>query len=390
MSKAFLHTWSLLLFISILPLSAEAQRKKKKDKVKEDMTLIDQDKNGQSTNMSAGNGVDTAVVIAEEKQITIYKKGLKLIDSADYKNAIIEFKKALKIKKDYYEAWLKMGYCKMQMGDYEGADADYNKALKTGPGDFETLKLKGINHFFITEYDSAKKYLDSAQIIYEDERVDDAEFHYYRGKLMYVGKSYKKALEEANIALEVKPKYYDAMILRCEIRFSQKEWAYALRELNETIKVLPEKEKNYDLYKMRAKTKFELKDFKGAVQDWSVYIDNNSKVEEAYIERGMARINNNDYTNAVVDLDEAIKLNAKNPVSWNFRGLAKGSNKQIVEGIKDLDQSIKLKFDYANAYLHRAALKMAAKDKRGACDDLQKADSLGNEMAPGLFEQYCK
>lgn len=390
MSKGTLYIWSLMLFISILPLSVLAQKKNKKQKVKEDMTLIDQEKNG-NTNMSASTGDgDTTAVIAEEKQITIYKAGLKLIDSAKYKNAINEFKKAVKIKKDYSEAWLKMGYCKMKLEDFIGADADYNKALKTGPPEFEPLKLKGINHFFLTEYDSAKKYLDSALLVYEDERIDDAEFHYYRGKLMYVGKSYKQALEESNITLEINPKYYDAMILKCEIRFAQKEWAYALKELNETIKALPEKMKNYELYKMRAKSKFELKDYKGSAQDWSAYIDNNSKDEEAYISRAMARININDHTNAIVDLDEAIKLNSKNPVSWNFRGLAKGSNKQIVEGIKDLDQSIKLKFDYANAYLHRAALKMAAKDKRGACDDLQKADSLGNDVAPGLFDQYCK
>jgi tetratricopeptide (TPR) repeat protein len=389
--------WCLLLFISILPLSAVAQRKKKKDKVKEDMTLIDKDKEGNSTNMSASSDGDTTAVIQEEKQVTLYKKGLKLIDSSEYKNAVAEFKKAVKIKKDYYEAWLKMGYCKMKMEDYEGAEADLQRASETGPNDFETLKLKGMNYFFMGEQwkvnrylDSARKFLDSASTLYEDEKIDDAEFHYYRGKLMFKGKGYKKALEECNIALEVNPKYYDAMILKCEVRFAQKEWAYALKELNETIKVLPEKLKNYDLYKMRAKTKFEIKDFKGSIQDWSAYIDNDSKNEEAYIWRAMARININDFTNAIVDCDAAIQLNPKNCVSWCFRGFAKGANKQFIEGIKDLDQSIKLKFDYSVAYVNRASLKRANGDKRGACEDLQKADSLGNELAPGLYEQYCK
>jgi tetratricopeptide (TPR) repeat protein len=104
----------------------------------------------------------------------------------------------------------------------------------------------------------------------------------------------------------------------------------------------------------------------------------------------MARININDFTNAIVDCDAAIQLNPKNCVSWCFRGFAKGANKQFIEGIKDLDQSIKLKFDYSVAYVNRASLKRANGDKRGACEDLQKADSLGNELAPGLYEQYCK
>jgi len=376
-----------VLLIGILPVLVQAQRKKKTKQKKEDLTLIDQ---GKQQSMTDLEGIDTTIVAPIEKHITLYKAGIKLIDSLDYDKAILEFKKSLKLKNDYYESWLKMGYCKMMKGDHSGADKDFIKAQETGPNDFETLKLVGINFFLMKDYKNSKEYLDSALFAYQNEKVDDAEYHYYRGKLMYVGKSYKTALEECASALEINKKYYDVMILKCEIRFVQKEYAYALRELNETIKVLPEAKKDYNLYKLRAQTKFELKDYKGSVSDWSVYIDANSKDEEARISRAMARINTNDFTNAIVDLDEAIKMNPKNPVSWCYRGLAKGSNKQVVEGIKDIDYSIKLKFDYSTAYVNRAALKMASKDKQGACADLQKADGLGNVMAPQLYEQYCK
>ena len=385
--KHNVYRWLLVLLIGILPVLVQAQRKKKDKQKKEDVNLIDQGKKQSLTDLEGG---DTTIVAPEEKHITLHKAGLKLIDSGDYDKAILEFKKSLKLKKDYYESWLKMGYCKMKLGDHSGADKDFIKAQETGPNDFETLKLVGINFFLMKDYKSSKEYLDSAQLAYENEKIDDAEYHYYRGKLMFVGKSHKDALVECAAALEINKKYYDAMILRCEVRFAQKEYAYALRDLNETIKVLPEEKKDYNLYKMRAQTKFELKDYKGSVSDWSVYIDANSKDEEARISRAMSRININDFTNAVVDLDDAIKMNPKNPVSWCYRGLAKGSNKQIVEGIKDLDYAIKLKFDYSTAYVNRAALKMATKDKRGACEDLQKADSLGNNMAPQLYEQYCK
>ncbi|MBK6521527.1 MAG: hypothetical protein IPG08_03910 [Sphingobacteriaceae bacterium] len=382
--KHNVYRWLLVLLIGILPVFMQAQRKKKNKKTKEDLTLIDQ---GKQQSMTDLEGSDSLIVAPEESILPFIKEGLKLIDSGDYDKAILEFKKSLKIKNDYYESWLKMGYCKMMKGDHLAADKDFIKAQETGPNDFETLKLVGINFFLMKDYKNSKGFLDSAQLAYENEKIDDAEYHYYRGKLMYVGKSYKDALVECAAALDINKKYYDAMILRCEVRFAQKEYAYALRDLNETIKVLPEAKKDYNLYKLRAQSKFELKDYKGSASDWSVYIDANSKDEEARISRAMARINNNDFTNAIVDLDEAIKMNPKNPVSWCYRGLAKGSNKQVVEGIKDIDHSIKLKFDYSTAYVNRAALKMASKDKQGACEDLQKADSLGNVMAPQL---YCK
>ncbi len=332
---------------------------------------------------------DTSVKV-EEKHITYFKEGLKLIDSADYKAAISQFKKSYKNKRDYYEAYLKSAYCKIKLEDYSGAEKDLDLASQYGPNDFQTYKLKGINYFLMGSFPDSKTCLDSALALLEEEKIDDAEFFYYRGKLMFAGKSNKKALEAAVVALEMDPKYYDAMKLKCEIRFAAKEYPYALLELNETIKALPETKKDYNLYKMRAKTKFELKDYKGAASDWDVYIEAIPDEEEALIERAMALINSNSFTKAIIDLDNAIKLNPKNPVSYCYRGVAKGSNKQIVEGIKDLDYAIKLKFDYSTAYVNRAALKMAAKDKRGACDDLQKADSLGNDMAPGLFERYCK
>ncbi len=346
---------------------------------------------GQETSSSFG-GTDSTAAKApeEEKHITFYKEGLKLLDSLRYKDAIPVFKKSIKKKKDYFEAYLKLGYCKMKLEDYEGADIEFTKAQETGPNDFETLKLKGENYFLMGDYKESKRFLDTALIALENEKLDDAEFFFYHAKLMFIGKSYKSALAACEIALETKPKYYDVMKLKCEIRFTAKEYAYELRELNDTIKVLPEDLKEYNLYKMRAKTKFELQDFKGSASDWSVYIDAKNDDEEAYICRSAAYINSSQYSKSIVDLDEAIKLNPKNPVSYCNRGLSKGYNKQIVEGIKDLDYAIKLKFDYANAYLNRAALKMAAKDKQGACDDLQKADGLGSDMAPQKYDSYCK
>lgn len=326
----------------------------------------------------------------EEKHITLFKEGIKAMDTSNYKDAINSFKKAVKIKKEYWEAYNKMAWCKMQSKDYKGADLDLYKSQEFGPNDFETMKLIAMNYYFMKDYSMSKKYMDSAEILIVEEKLEDAEFFLYQGKLRLAGKSYKLAYESAGNALYYKPDYHEAMILKAEIRYAAKEWAYALRDLNEVIKVLPEKKMDYNLYKMRATTKFEMKDFKGSVTDWNVYIDAVPAEEEALIGRAAAKINSNDFTGAIVDLDEAIKINPKNHVSYCFRGVAKGSNKAIVEGLKDLDYSIKLKFDYSVAYINRAALKMAAKDKRGACEDLQKADSLGNERAPQLFNSYCK
>ncbi|MBS1653155.1 MAG: hypothetical protein JSU07_14205 [Bacteroidetes bacterium] len=319
-----------------------------------------------------------------------YKDACKLIDSAKYKDALPLLKKAVKEKKDFWQAFNKMALVNLKLEKYKDAEKDIDKSNQIMPGNYETQKLKGMTQFYLNNFKECKITLDTALSIMLAQKIDDAEIYYYRAMLMYKGKSNKNAIESCESAIELNPKYIDAFILKAEIRFSTKEYNHALKELNDAIKLMSDGKISYQAYKLRAKTKFELKDFKGAVTDWSVYIDATPNDEEALVSRGAARINNNDNTNAIVDLDEAIKINKKNPVAYCYRGVAKAGNKQYPDALKDFDTSIKLKFDYAAAYLNRAATRMASKDKQGACDDLNKADGLGDEMAMKLIEKYCK
>ncbi|MCE3229863.1 MAG: hypothetical protein K0S32_4414 [Bacteroidetes bacterium] len=362
----------------------------------------------------------------------LYKKAVTFIDSGKYKEAIPMLKKVLKDNKEFYMAHTKLAFILMKQKEYKEAEEEIEKsemafahmkpkeyedykesvkkfeklkktpsaskeakeeaqnALKTIPLDFETQKIKGIIFFLNNKFTESKPVIDTAVGIAKIEKIDDAELLYYRAQLMFKGKSYKSALETCESALEIKPKYIEVYMLKAEIRFANKEWNYAIKELNDAIKMMPAEKPDYTAYKLRAKAKFEVKDFKGAVTDWNVYIDGVPGEEEALISRGAAKINVNDNSGAIADLDEAIKINKKNAVSWCYRGVAKGGNKSFTEGLKDLDEAIKLKFDYGAAYVNRAAIKMALKQKEEACKDLQKADSLGDNMAFKLIEQYCK
>lgn len=320
----------------------------------------------------------------------LYKKASALIDSAQYKEALPLLKKAIKEKPDYWEAVNKTGQARTKLGDYKEAEKEFAKAELLMPLNFETSKLRGINFYLWENYPQSKVYLDTAVSIAKIDKIEDAELAWYRALLMFKGKNYKPAMGECDAAIEINPKHVDAMVLKGEIRFVMKDYNYAIRELNTAIKAMPADKPDYKAYKLRAKSKFEVKDFKGAVSDWSVYLDGNPGEEEALVARAAAKINANDNSGAIADLDEVIKANKKNPVAYCYRGVAKGGNRNYAEAMKDLDYAIKLKFDYGAAYVNRASIKMASKDKRGACEDLEKADGLGDELAIKLIQQYCK
>lgn len=319
-----------------------------------------------------------------------FTKAVILIDSAKYQDAIPLLKSAIKEKKDYWQAYNKMALCKIKLNDYKGAEKDLKKAELIMPINFETTKLNGINYYLNNKFNESKGAIDTALEIAKDEKIDDWELFYYRGLLMYKGKSYKTALEAFESVIVLNPKHVEAIILKGEIRFLLKEYNYAIKELNDAIKKMPVEKPEYKAYKLRAKSKFETGDFKGAVTDWNVYMDGIPNEEEALVSRAAAKINSKDNTGAIVDLDEAIKINPKNPVSYCYRGVAKSENKAFQEALKDYALALKLKFDYADAFFNRAATKMAIKDKFGACEDLNKADGLGNEQAAKIIDKYCK
>ena len=319
-------------------------------------------------------------------ELAIYKDGCKLLDSAKYKDAIVLFKKAIKEKNDFLPAYNKMAIAKMKLDDLKGAEKDLLAAHKISDNDFDTQKNLAIVYYKTKRFQESKQMMDSAFYV----KAEDAELLYYKAKLMFDGKANKPALDACAQALDINPKYIDVIVLKAEIRYAMKEFPYVVKELTEAIKLLPADKPNYDAYKLRAKARFEIADYKNAVKDWTIYLEQFPEEEGALVARGACKIESADFAGAIVDLDAAIKINDKNPVSYNYRGVAKGENKQFVDGLKDLDYAIKLRFNYAEAFVNRAAIKFASKDKHGACDDLNKADSLGDEMAVRLIETYCK
>ncbi len=317
--------------------------------------------------------------------LDLYNLAKKQSDSSNFKAAIKTLKSAIKKKAKYVEAYNLMAACKVQLNDLKGASEDLEMSLRYRPDNFECTKLLGRILFKDKRYDEAKKYYDDAY------KIDplDIELMYYTGELRGVGKDTKGAIETFNTVLDMRETYAPAYLQRGMMRFQQKEYNYAIKDITDGIKYAKPGEVTMEAYQTRARAYFEMGNFKDAITDYSKVIEIDPKNEDAYVYRGGAKINLNDNSGAVADLDKAIDLNGRNHVSYNFRGTAKGGLKQYTAAIKDLDKSIDIKFDYASAYVNRAAIKMTLKDKKGACKDLEKADQLGSNMAYKLIQKYC-
>ncbi len=316
----------------------------------------------------------------------LFKASMKLMDSLRYKDAIKLLEKSVKIKKDFTEAYNKMALCDMHLKDFAAAQKNLELSLKYTPDNFNCIKYLGRACFLNKKYDMAKKYYDDALKM----NANDVELMCYIAELRALGQDLKGALEMYNNAAFEKENYAPIYIGRGMIKFKQKEYSYAIKDIEQGLVLSKYQKIEDDIYVSLAQSKFETGAFKSAIKVFDTLVKRNPKNEYTLTYRGASKLSVNDFSGAIKDLDEAIKLNPKSYIAYNFRGTAKGGLKQNIEALKDFDMCIKIKIDYPSVYVNRAAIKMASKDHRGACEDLNKADQLGSDIAIKYIQQYCR
>ncbi len=103
--------------------------------------------------------------------------------------------------------------------------------------------------------------------------------------------------------------------------------------------------------------KFDLKDYKGAIEEFTKAIErNNLQYEEAYYNRGVSKYKLDDFNGAIEDYTKAIEVNPT----------------------------------YAKAYYNRGITKSKLGQTSGVCLDLQKAGELGYAKAFVDLKEFCK
>lgn len=85
-----------------------------------------------------------------------------------------------------------------------------------------------------------------------------------------------------------------------------------------------------------------LKDYHGAITDFTKAIEINSRNADAYFNRSIIKYNLKDYKGAIADLDKAIDINSKDAGFYNNRGCAKAEVKDYVGAAWDFKKVIEI------------------------------------------------
>ena len=87
--------------------------------------------------------------------------------------------------------------------------------------------------------------------------------------------------------------------------------------------------------------------------------------------------------------DLALSRNNKYLLALNNRGILNGKAGNVSGAISDFEQAIQIKPDYAEAYYNRGVALYQKGEQQRACNDWQKASSLGFKPAAQAISSYC-
>jgi tetratricopeptide (TPR) repeat protein len=127
--------------------------------------------------------------------------------------------------------------------------------------------------------------------------------------------------------------------------------------------------------------RFNAKDFRGAIDDYSRAIELKPDYAEAYNYRGESKLLLQDDQGALADFDRAIVLKPDNAEAYKNRGDTRNRLKDYEGAVADFTRALSIKPDDGDAYFRRAKSKSRLKDYEGTIGDLSKVIELSPRNA---------
>ncbi|HEY3403792.1 MAG TPA: tetratricopeptide repeat protein [Ohtaekwangia sp.] len=381
-------------------------------------------------------------LFAQEKKEAekLFQQGEASLQAGDFQEALIYYNQSLYLNPGFNEAYKSRALVKENLKDISGALTDLNIYLERIPDDREVIFSRGALQFQLKRYEQAKEdflnvlslpegetntvyynrsaspdgshqivtlqgsirplvynylgiietklnnfktamvWLDSA-LLYENKVAD----YYVNRGLAKEGAGDSTARSDYEKALTLKPDHSIALNNLANIKRKAGD-ASASDDLDLAIE--SDSSMLYP-YLERALQRTEGGYFEGALDDYTQALKINDRDPDIWLNRGLVKEKLNDPKGAFSDYTKAIDLKENFEKAWLNRGnvlIKLGRYKDAVE-----DYTVALTFvpEFGPAYYNRAIAYNKLKDSTHACEDLKKAETLGQKVSDKIRKEFC-
>lgn len=157
-----------------------------------------------------------------------YSAGLIKMVSKQYKEALSDFNKAIKIDNKFVDAYFNRGIVYEKLDEINKAINDYSKVISLQPNMYQAYNNRGLLYFGISDYNKAIKDFSTSIRI-----KDNYAFTYlYRSNTYLVLGKIDLAKADAEKVIELLPNYFKAHQILAQIAFIQKDYKKSLKHYN--------------------------------------------------------------------------------------------------------------------------------------------------------------
>jgi len=309
---------------------------------------------------------------------------------------------------DHADALYSRAQVLFRLGMYAQAKDDFNKLLTLNPGETTTVyfntsaSVSGKNQVMtmqgpmqaqlynylgmcetkLKNYKTAIHWLDSAIRL----QSKDADYYVNRG-IAREGLKDSTAVEDYQRALKINPQHTVALHNMAILKRTQGNQDASRDQLEAAIE--SDSSMLYP-YLERATQRMEGGYYKGALEDYDKALTINDKDPRIWMNRGLVKEKLNDLKGAFSDYTQAIELDDKYDRAWLNRGNVLNKQSRYKEAIEDYTIVLLYNAESAAAYYNRAIARQKLKLTAEACDDLKKAEALGQSIPEKMKKEFCK
>jgi type IV pilus biogenesis/stability protein PilW len=167
-----------------------------------------------------------------------YKLGVSYMSMKRFKNAFIEFQKAIKIDPEHKESYNSLGYISTRFKKYEDAISYYKKALSIDPQYSDAMNNLGVTYMELGKWDEAIKYFEMA---IENPFYATPERAYTNMAFAYYKKGDFKSAEEAlSEALTRSPDFPVAQYIHGLLNVASGDDISAIDDFKKVLSIIPD------------------------------------------------------------------------------------------------------------------------------------------------------
>ena len=299
------------------------------------------------------------------------------LSKEDYKEAIGELNKAIKLKPENFEPYYLRGYAKYCLEDFSGALRDLDKTLSINPLYIKAFLYHGFCNMEIKNYGEALKDFENGL------KIDpfDTDLFIARAALFLQIGQYEKAIADYDFALGFKPELSPATRSNMALAYVNRGIAKAhLKHYDEALADL-DKALYYDFLNAeipfrKGMVQLERGADSAALSDFSKALDLNPKHPLYLFYHATALLQTGDTLNAMIEYENVNRLDPRNALTYFRRGVIYSIRNEFGKAIEMYDLVTTINPDNIYGYFNRSLVYCEQKRWIKAEADLSKVLQL--------------